>query len=247
MANIIMARGGLPDFKPLFCRGDWAEYGPEYNAPHQDNTPPFDSHADAAFGQGYLNLQFPFVPHIGETTAHHWMSNALKKVAVGDNLILNWIPTRAYLDSFYIEATKFDKDLVGVYVQPVAVRIQPDFTADEPGEFTYTEIPEFAQAVEDAGVKQIPLGTPADSDKIYACVKFNYTTNPPFTFGHNIPKLDSTTGKPTGGYDAYAGTVAYGLKIAAGTTDQLKLLGRGNFAVYLSAKVLAFEGSSQIG
>lgn len=246
MANIIMARGGTPAFKPLFCWGDWAEYGPEYNAPHMDDTPPFDSHADAAFGQGYLNLQFPFVPRVGETLAHHWMDNALRKVAVGDNIITNWIPSRAYLDSFYIEATKFDKDLEGVYVKPVALRFTPDFTG-EPGDFVSVEVPEFAQAVADAGVEQIPLGTPKDGDKIYACVKFNYTTNPPFTFGHSIPKVDATTGKPTGGYDEFAGNVAFGLKIVSGDADKLKLLGRGNFAVYLSAKVLAFEGSSQIG
>lgn len=242
MANILMARGGRPDFKPLFCRGDWPEYGPEYTAPHLSDTPPFDSHADAAFGQGYLNLQFPLVPHIAETTAHHWMSTALRKVEVGDNIITNWVPTRSYLDSFYIEATKFDKDLVGVYVQPVAVRITPDFT--NPGDYTYEEIPEFQAAVADAGVTQIPLGTPTDSDKLYACVKFIYPSNPPFTFGHTVVKRDET-GKPVAGADTFFGTVAIGVKVISGTAEQLKLLHRGNFAVYISAKLLTFEGSSQ--
>lgn len=96
MANINMFRGGTPDFKGWFCRGDWPEFKPPFSAPHAAFTPPYDSHADAAYGQGYLNLHFPLVPNLADTYGHNWMRTALKKVsAIGDTIMLNWVPLRS--------------------------------------------------------------------------------------------------------------------------------------------------------
>ena len=81
MASVNIARGGTPDFKGWFERGDYAEFTPPFGMPPMPSTPPYNSHADAAHGQGFLNLQFPLIPRIEDTTAHAWMWNALKKLS----------------------------------------------------------------------------------------------------------------------------------------------------------------------
>ena len=266
MAYINLVRGGNAVFKPMFCAGEYAEYSLPFDAPHQPGTPPFDSHADAAHGQGYLNLHYPLVPHLLDTRAHAWMQTALKKVkAANDVIFTNWVPLRSYLDSYYIELTKFDEDLTGVYVSPVAYRIQPD--ADDPENFdaaTLIEIPELStQLAEACGASQIPLGTPADGDKRYLFARLNNlasestststlsgtdvttetstetSTGLPWSFGHNLVDDEGN------GIDDYYGAVLLGLKVT-GTAAKIPLIYDGHFEVHVSAKVLTFEGSTQI-
>lgn len=256
MAIVNIARGGQPDFKGWMCRGEFAEYGPAYDAEHQPGTPPFDSHAEAAWDQGFLTVGFPLVPRILETTAHHWMSNALKNVtANNDILITNWLPYKSYLDSLYIEVAKTDAALTGMYIKPVAVRVAPDFS--NPGDYTWTEISDYATAINAAGFAQLPLGTPVapapeeeppvPGDTVYGVIKFaNDGTEPPLTFGHNIMRYNAS-GDPVSGFDSSFGVVALGFKFTGGSADQFKLLPRANFAVYLSGKLLQFDCPGQIG
>lgn len=68
----------------------------------------------------------------------------------------------------------------------------------------------------------------------------------PVTFGHNIPELDEN-GKPVGGYDDYFGAVCLGYEVSNGSADKIKNIWKSTFALYMSAKVLTFEGSTQIG
>ena len=68
----------------------------------------------------------------------------------------------------------------------------------------------------------------------------------PITFGHNIPELDAN-GKPVGGYDGYFGAVCLGYEVSNGSADKIKAIWKSTFALYMSAKVLTFEGSTQIG
>lgn len=68
----------------------------------------------------------------------------------------------------------------------------------------------------------------------------------PVTFGHNIPELDAN-GKPVGGYDGYFGAVCLGYQVSNGSADKIKAIWKSTFALYMSAKVLTFEGSTQIG
>lgn len=241
MAVINLARGGMPDFKGWFCDGQSAEFTPPYDAPHTEFTPPFDSHADAAMGQGFLNLQFPLVPNLNDTVGHRWMQNLLKGVkAVGDVVLTNWVPQRAYLDSVYYEVTKTDASLDGVYLAPVAKRAVWNFTTEE---WEYKDVTAFADAMTAAKITQFPVGTPQDGDKLYG---FTRLTNPLATFGHNIVKRNAT-GKPTAGYDDAFGTVMLGFKVAAGDPDKIATLWKSTFALYFSSKLLAFEGSTQIG
>ena len=241
MADVSLYRGGTADFKGWFRRGDYAEFHPPFSAPQMASTPPYNSHADAAYGQGYLNLQFPLVPHIEDTTAHGWMWNALRKLeTVGDRIYTNWIPMRSTVMHFHWEVTRFDDALTGVYLKPIAVRVKLDFGT---GEFTYEDNSEYATMLTSNNVGQFPLGTPADGDTPWA---YAYNSTPLCTFGHNIPTLDTDTMKPTGGLDDYFGAVVLGYEVAAGDDEKIAQIWNGNFALYFSCKCLAFEGASQV-
>lgn len=249
MADVLIARGGTPDFKGWMCDGQWSEYGPAYNAPHIKYTPPYDSHADAAHGQGYLNLHFPLVPNLSNTEGHRWMKNALRGLTKRDDVLYtNWIPTRSYVESFYIEVSVTDPALTGVYVKPVAVRVRPTYPLN-PATNTYEYLPiaEFDAEMAAAGITKIPLGKPQDDDKLYGvAVLSRDTAQVPTTFGHNIPKRDAT-GKPTEGIDDYFGSVLIGLKFIEGDDAQIAEVWKGDFALHLSMKLHTFEGSTQIG
>lgn len=245
MADVILARGGTPDFKGWMCEGQFAEFTAPYSARHYDATPPFDSQADAAYGQGYLNLNFPLVPNLNDTTAHGWMQNALKALkTVGDTMYLFWVPTRSFLEALYIEVVNTDSNLDGVYFKPVARRSVWNFTTKE---YDLVDITAFDDEIAAAGITQLPLGTPVAGDKLYAIAKMS--TNPavvPSTFGHTIMTYDST-GTPTGPFDAYFGTVMIGLEITAGDEAKIAQLWRSNIAVYITSKLSQFIGASQIG
>lgn len=257
MANVLIARGGESDYKGWMCDGQWAEYGPSYNTPQLDYTPPFNSHADGAHGQGYLNLHFPLVPNLNGTSGHHWMQNALKGLsAVNDILFTNWVPTRSYVSSIYFEVSKTDPMLDGVYVKPVAYRVSYDFTTQD---WKYAAISDFATEMTNAGITEFPLGTPQEgeegepdgegtpTDALYGIAILNTdSTKKPSTFGHNIVKRDST-GTPIGGVDDYFGTVLLGLQITKGDASKIASIWKSNIAFYLSAKLHTFEGSTQIG
>lgn len=264
MANILIARGGTPDFKALFCDGQFAEFTPPYDAPHLPATPPFDSHADAAYGQGYLNLHFPLIPNLNGTRAHAWMQTALKKVKdVNDVILTNWVPLRSFVDALYLEVSKTDAILDGVYFKPVAYRARWNFTTED---WEYVPIAEFSDEITAAGITQLPLGTPAGGDKLYAFCRMGQnavdTTSAqvdgtqvltaassvsklPSTFGHNLVTRDAQ-GKPTAGLDAAYGAALLGIQITAGDPARIANLWQSNIAVYLSAKLLAFEGASQV-
>lgn len=71
------------------------------------------------------------------------------------------------------------------------------------------------------------------------------TADMPITFGHNIPALDAS-GKPVGGLDSYFGAVCLGYEFE-GDADKIKAIWKSTFALYMSAKLFTFEGSTQIG
>lgn len=245
MADVILARGGTPDFKGWMCEGQFAEFTAPYGSRHFEATAPFSAQADAAYGQGYLNLQFPLIPNLNDTTAHAWMQNALRGVkTIGDTIYTNWIPNRSFLNALYIEVVETDSSLDGVYFKPVARRSVWNFTTEE---YDMVDVTAFDDEMAAAGITQLPLGTPVSGDKLYALARLSMDpTITPSTFGHNIVTRDAT-GTPTGPFDAYFGTVLIGLEITAGDDDKIAELWRSNIAVYVTTKLLQFVGASQIG
>lgn len=242
MPKIInLYRGGTPDFKGWFRRGDYAEFTPPFGTAPMPSTPPYNSHADAAFGQGYLNLQFPLVPRIEDTTAHGWMWNALKQLSdVGDRIYTNWVPLRSIVTDLHWELTRTDKELEGVYLRPVAARVTYDFSTEE---WVYTDNTAYSAMLTSNNVSQFPLGTVQDGDLVWA---YAHNTTPLCTFGHDILKLDSD-GKPTEeGYDEYFGGVVLGYEVAEGSTEKIANLWKSTFALYFSAKLHAFECGIQV-
>lgn len=245
MANVLIYRGGSPDFKGVMCDNQFAEYRAPYSAPHLAATPPFDSHADAAYGQGYLNLNFPLVPNLNDTSAHRWMQPALKGIKDVDDIIFtNWVPTFSYMDALHIVVTATDPTLDGVYFKPVAYRHAWNFTTEE---WTLTPIVAFDDEVAAAGVTQFPLGTPQAGDDLYGLIRLS--TDPtvlPSTFGHNL-KAPMVNGSAPAPLDAYFGNVLIGLQIVAGDPDNISKIWKSNIAVYVSGKLLSFECPTQVG
>ena len=256
------ARGGQPDFKGWKCEGQWQEYGPAYSVPRMPDTPPFNSHADAAYGQGYLNLHYPLIPDLAGTTGHVHMRKALAQLKkVGDVFLTNWIPNRAYLDSVYVEATRYDANLAGLYLKLVSYYVKWDFTEEK---FVYSKNTaiEMGEGL-GASFPLIPLGKQevvSGLHKVapYGFARFSYSDDKvPSTLMHDIVKYDEETGKPTGGLDANFGNAMLGFQVVSkdggteateeATDEKVKLISSSNIAVYLSAKLLAFEGSTQIG
>lgn len=243
--DIFMQRGGYADFKALFCNGAWPEYGPPFSTPHQEGTPPFDSHAYGVYGQGYLNLSFPLIPNLSGTQGHRWMQDALRPLkGVDDTIYTTYIPLRSYLTSIYYEVTMTDETLDGVYITPVAARMKYDFTVND---FVKEPLPDFTNELTAFGIEKFPLGTPAAGDKLYGIAMLSQTAGvTPCTFGHNIVTRDKT-GAPTGGADNFFGAVLLGYKIAEGDPAKIATIWRSNIAVYMAAKLSAFECPTQIG
>lgn len=246
MANINMFRGGSPDFKPMFCKGEWAEFNPPFSAPHYADTPPYNSHADGAMGQGYLNLTFPLIPNLQNNDAHKWQRNALANLkAVGDIIRLAWVPLRSYVVAQHFELVRGDDLCSGVYVKPVAERVAWDIDKKD---WTWTINSDYAAAVTASQVGQFPLGVPSSTDQQWGFINLEPKAGDqaPCTFGHNMAQRDAN-GTPTGGLDDYYGGVVLGLQIAEGSAAAIANIAVSNFALYMSAKLLAFECGTQVG
>lgn len=126
-----------------------------------------------------------------------------------------------------------------------------------------------------SGITQFPLGTPEEGDKLWGLARLGLpevsstskstvqgdpgnvtgvetTTESkslgalPCTFGHNMVKYDEQ-GNATEGLDEHYGAVLLGYKFVAGDVERLKTVWKSNIAVYMSAKLFAFEGSTQVG
>ena len=246
MASVNLFRGGTPEFKPMFCRGEYAQWGPPFSAPHYDDTPPYDSHADAAYGQGWLMLSFPLAPTLWGNYSHHWQQTALRSVkAIGDRIWLNWVPLRSFAVAQHIEVNKIDPALEGVTVKPVAARVSWDWDAEE---WKWEDNTDYAAKVTEAGVSEMGLGEFSESLQRYAFINLMPDKDKPIpcTFGHNLVSFDEN-GVPTGPLDEYYGGVVLGLEIVRGDAEKLALLHRGNYALYTSTKICAFECSIQVG
>lgn len=246
MAAISLFRGGVPTFRPAFCCGDYPRYDPFCQVTHYAGTPPFDTHPDAAHGQGYNNLTYPLVPNLLETDTHRWMRTPLQKLsAVGDTLDLIWIPTYSYVDSLCIVLTQYDAILDGVYVQPIAKRYwwNPATKQCEYKDNTAFDVAlgNYANAVE------ICLGTPAEGsgdtagDSPYIFARFpQVDSDLPWSFGHDLYKRNDND-VITGPLDDYTGIVTFGLKITKGEPDAIKNIWRGKFELWITLKALCHD------
>ena len=250
--NIDLVRGGAPVFRPAFCCGAYPKHEPICNIPHFPGTPPFDTHADGAHGQGYLNLMYPFVPNLLETDAHRWMQAPLQNLsAVNDVIRLIWVPTYSYVDSLIISLTKYDTALNGVYLQPVSERYwwNPSTKACE-----YKANDLFTEAFSNyANATKICLGKPAaasgdtPADSSYIHCRFPQTDSiQNWAFGHDLYKFNDQ-GEPTGPEDEYTGMAVFGLKIVSGDASKIKNIWRSNFELWINLKVLCHECSGFTG
>lgn len=245
MATISMFRGGTPDFKPQFCRGDWPEFTPPFSGPQYEDTPPFNSHGCGAFNQGYLNLYFPLNPNMCQNDSHKWMREAMRNLsAVGDILQLFWMPLRSYATFQYFEVSRGDALVDGVYLKPVAQRCSWDIAKRE---WKYTIDADYAAAVTASGVGQFPCGAIKPTDQQYGLIDLRPAVGKkPCTFGHNMVKVDDK-GVPTDGLDEHYGGIILGLQIAEGSATAIADLWCSNMCIYCALKFQSFECSTQVG
>lgn len=252
MANSIdLFRGGIPVFRPAFCCGDYPAYMPVGNMQHFEGTPPVDEHAEGARGQGYLNLNFPLVPNILDTDAHRWMRTPLMSLSKSEDVLrLIWIPRYGYVDSLWMQLTKYDTMLDGVYVTPMAERY---WWNPKTGALEFKPEPLFDEAMSKyANALRLPLGTPsgevedldagvtipADSQYIFA--RFGQEDNTlPWSWGHDLYTFDRN-GRPSGALDEYCGNVCFGLKIT-GPDAKIKDIWRGKFELWINMKYLQHD------
>ena len=243
MATVNLIRGGAPVFRPAFCCGAYPEYNPICNIPHFPGTPPFDTHAEAAHGQGYLNLMYPLVPNLLDTDAHRWMQTPLQALAAKNDVIrLIWIPTYSYVDSLVIVQTQYDEQLAGVKVQPISERYWWNPSTKE---CEYKDNALFTQAFSTyANATSINLG---DASTQYIHCRFPQVDNTQnWAFGHDLYKYNAS-GEPTGAYDAYTGMAVFGLRIIDGAAAKIKTIWQGNFELWINLKVFCHECSGFTG
>lgn len=245
MATIDLFRGGVPIFRPAFCCGDFPQYMPVCNMQHFEGTPPVDEHSEAARGQGYLNLNFPLVPNILDTDAHRWMRTPLSQLRKsGDIIRLIWIPRYGYVDSLWMQLTKYDTMLDGVTVTPIAERY---WWNPETGECEFKANDLFEEAMNTyANATKLSLGTPAAAstdapgDPLYIFARFPQVDNVlPWSWGHDIYVFDAN-GKPTAPADEYCGNVCFGLKIE-GPDSAIADIWRGKFELWINMKYLQHD------
>ena len=249
MATVNLFRGGVPDFKPSFCCGDFPAYMPVCNMTHFPGTPPFDNHSEGARGQGYLNLSLPFVPNLLDTDAHRWMRTPLQELkAANDILHIIQIPHYGYVDSLCMVLTQYDTALDGVYVTPVSQRSWWNPTTKE-CEFKDNDAFDTAMATY-ANAQKLCLGTPAaasgsgdnatpgDASDIFARFPQEDST-PPWSFGHDRYKVNAQ-GELTGPEDDFCGVVCFGLKFT-GPAAKIADVWRSKFELWINMKFLQHD------
>lgn len=242
MATVNIFRGGTPLLRAYYCEDDAPQFEPPFSTPRLRGTPPFNSHADGAHGQGYLNLDFPLVPVLDDTEAHRWMQKGMKPLKnVGDIIRLAWVPQRSYVTAIYCGVTDPDPAFSSVAVSLIAERVKFNFNS---GTWVYTEDPDFATAMGTANVAQLYIG---DTTQTPYMVKFFEGTDERMaTFSHDVVSRDAS-GNVTGYWDKYGGYVMLGLKVVAGNTEEISMMYRGLYSIHFSAKLAQFEGRTQIG
>ena len=164
--------------------------------------------------------------------------------AVGDIMQLMWVPLRSYVTFQYIEVSRGDELVDGVYLKPVAQRMSWNIAKKE---WELNINAEYEAAVTASGVGQFPCGKIKDSDEQYGFINLlPETGKKPCTFGHNLVKYNAE-GTPTEGLDEYYGGVILGLQVAEGSETAIQNLWRSNMCLYMCVKFQSFECSTQVG
>lgn len=145
MSAIKLYRGGTGVEQFPFCDDNYSKFGPPFAGPHIDLSPPFDSHACAAYDHGYFTLGMPIAPTIME-----WQKKAFKEklVAVGDIIECVWVPEYHWPTSLSFTVTGDDAQMAGATVAITSETI----TRDASGAYVYTENPQMAAALTAGGV-----------------------------------------------------------------------------------------------
>lgn len=156
MSDVFMYKGGTPEPKYMWCKGETTDYHEPYGHDNMEDTAPFDAHFDGAYGSGLCTFAtgMPF-----NFKKMPWQKNALKaaNVQAGDFIRSIWIPC-----NHFVEYLRFDVARPDIRMAGATVRMSAQYGAfnSTTNQFEYTPMTDVA----DAATAQ-SLNTPIALDK----------------------------------------------------------------------------------
>lgn len=239
MANIKLYRGGTPVVNFLWHENDAPEFKPPFSAQPVGGThgglfslspdsPPYNSHAEAAMNKGNFVLGFPLYPvGVGMT----WQEKLLAGAEADDIIQCIWVPEDHFATFLNLKSIRADANMAGATVALVAQKATFDPDARE---FVYTEDPDFAAAVTaQAGTNVFDLSGTFNAFVSLFKTSGDYAV--PMYSDPTLPPASATGSVTFGNY------YIFGLKILSVPTDQAVSLAQMRKGVYLSLRMEAFE------
>ena len=217
MADVRIYRGGSPDVRVLMCDDDYPQFNPPIEMVNYKHTPPYDSHADGAYGLGYFTLGMPIRPSLMD-----WQRRAFKdaKLAVGDVIQCIQIPIDGYATGISFKSVDPDARLAGATVKLVSLERKYNSTTEE-----FETVP--TTFVEDAATAQ-GYTTPIPVDAEFRQQIFLWTDN---GAGYVRPLCSANMDS----------VMIVGIRIEALPTDTTVKLEDMLGSWYMSVKIESFE------
>lgn len=170
MADAFLFKGGMPEPKFMWCKGETVDYHGPFGHVNQEDTAPFDAHFDGAYGSGLrtyaagMPFNFKKMP---------WQKNAIKKadLKVGDFIRALWVPCDHYTEYIRFDVARPDVRLAGATVRMSAQYLAFNTTTME---FEYVK----ATDVTDAATAQNnnnPIPLDRQSSTMISLLKCNGT------------------------------------------------------------------------
>lgn len=239
MANVKFYRGGTPVVNFMWHESDVPEFNPPLTAApvagshgglfvDSPDSPPYNSHAEAALNKGNFVLGMPIYPvGVGMT----WQEKLLSRVEADDIIQCIWVPEDHIATFLNLKSVRPDPNMAGATVALVAQKARYDATA---GEFVFTEDADFAAAVTaQAGSNVFDLS--GTFNAFVSLFKVNGDYAVPMYSDPTLPPA-TATGAPT-----FGNYYIFGLKVLSLPTDTAFNLAQMRKGVYMSLRMEAFE------
>lgn len=231
MANIPFYRGGTPVVKYIWDENTTPDFVPPFSENNNEDTPPYDSHADGAYNLGHFVLGMPIKPNgAGMTWQRKKLAN--QTITAGDVIQLAWLPADHIATFLNLKSVQVQDDLAGAKIALVAQKL----TFDDDGNPVYTEDSDFDAAVQaQVGANSFNLNEPFNAfvslfkkvgDDGYAVPMYSEPS---------LPAKDSAA-QPTKGF-----YYVFGIKVLALPTNASVSLASMRKGVYFSVHMDAFE------
>lgn len=235
MADVSLFKGGTPVVNYMWCEKDYAQFVPPFGRPNLQESPPYDSHMDGAYGSGlaYFTMGMPVRPNRGQIGGGMlWQKKALadKNPDVDDFIDLIVVPQNHYVTGINFKIMASDAHMAGAAVALTARKLT--YSAD--GTYELEEISDITDAL---AAQSQPSSIPVD----VPCNVFVSTVST--DTGYAVPLYANPTVPPTteGGEPTFGSDLILGVKVVSLPTDSNYKLHHMLNGWYLSVKVAGFE------